>query len=72
LAFRGVRFPDSFGLFLIEPMQGKLLLPLFRRLARRSEHLHVFFQLLLLLGYVYAPCRLDQMAPVSKSSSRPS
>lgn len=52
--FAACAFLSSFLLFLIEPLQGKMLLPLFGGAPGVWNTCMVFFQALLLVGYLYA------------------
>ncbi len=64
--FVGCAFLSSFGLFLLEPMQGKMLLPLFGGSPAVWNTCMVFFQGLLLLGYVFAHFVSTKLAPTKQ------
>lgn len=64
--FAGCAFLASFGLFLIEPMQGKMLLPLFGGSPAVWNTCMVFFQALLLLGYVFAHFVTTRLSPAKQ------
>lgn len=54
ILFSACAFLSSFLLFLIEPLQGKMLLPLFGGAPAVWNTCMVFFQALLLVAYLYA------------------
>ena len=64
--FAACAFLSSFELFLIEPMQGKMLLPLFGGAPAIWNTCMVFFQALLLCGYVYAHFTTSKLSVVKQ------
>ena len=54
MAYAAVTFLSAFLLFLVEPLLGKFLLPWFGGTPAVWTTCMLFFQIVLLLGYLYA------------------
>lgn len=63
VGFAGAVFIGAFLLFEVEPIMGKLILPWFGGSAAVWTASVLFFQIVLLLGYLYAHASIRYLAP---------